>query len=458
MAAAACEERNVPLPLLGNASTFAGGAVASEPRTASVARETLAAGGSAADAMTVAFFTAAVTYPAGIGLGGGGICLYYDAASNSEHELDFPLAPGSGGVAVPAAVRAMAALHSRFGKLPWAQMISPAEQLARFGHPISRALAARLAGEGDRLRASATLATRFLRPDGSPKREADLLQQVELAASLAQLRTRGAGDLHGGGLGRLLAESAQAQGLPLTLEQLRGQRVEWRKPRELKFGNTLVAVPAAEETGGGVLAAMLDALRKTERTGPPAAVAQAMGAVYRGQGPTGLGGDGAIITADPSGSVAACAFSMGTAFGIAEEGSGTGILLAAGTATGSQGLAPMLGYNKFTKQAFYASVGSGGGVAPAANALVAIEVLERGRPLAEAIDRPRLWWLGEGDELWFEAGLANADLAAFPRRRQVPFLGEVQALWCSDGLRRAADSCRLVSDRRGFGLALGDEF
>ena len=455
----ACETAKAPLLVFSGGPGFSGGVAAGEPRAASVGRETLAGGGTAADAMVAAFFTLAVTYPAGVGLGGGGICLYYDAASNTEHELDFLPTPAAGGeVAVPAAVRGMAALHARYGKLPWAQVLSPAEQLARFGHPVSRALAARLSVNVAELRGNATLARLFLGPDGSPKREADLLLQVELAASLAQLRTRGAGDLHGGALGKLVADGAAGLGLPLTLDALRAQRIAWRKPRELKFGNTLVAVPSAELSGGVVLAALLEGLRQGEGGKPPAELAKVMGAVYRGQGPTQVGGDGAAVTADPTGSVAACTFTMGKEFGIGQQAAGTGFLLGASQPTAGQGLAPMIGYNKATKQAFYAAAVAGGGMAPAANALVGVEVLGRGTSLAEAVDRPRLWWLGEGDELWFEAGLAGADFAAFQQRRQVPFLGVVQAMWCSDGLRRSPQTCRFVSDRRGFGLALGDEF
>ena len=39
--------------------------------------------------------------------------------------------------------------------------------------------------------------------------------------------------------------------------------------------------------------------------------------------------------------------------------------------------------------------------------------------------------------------------------RTVPQLGLIQAISCPDGLRNGSDTCRFVTDPRGFGLAVG---
>ena len=58
-----------------------GGIVATEPRAAVVGRDVLGAGGTAADAVVAAYFSMAVAFPAGAGLGGGGACLIADFAT-----------------------------------------------------------------------------------------------------------------------------------------------------------------------------------------------------------------------------------------------------------------------------------------------------------------------------------------------------------------------------------------
>ncbi|HJR20674.1 MAG TPA: gamma-glutamyltransferase [Dongiaceae bacterium] len=124
---------------------FYGGVVADEPRAALVGREVLNAGGNAADAMAAAYFVMSATMPSTAGLGGGGICVVHRAEEDqiASEVLDFLPRPAAGGlVAVPASARGMAALSARYGKLPWAQLVAPAESIAQTGEATSRALAA----------------------------------------------------------------------------------------------------------------------------------------------------------------------------------------------------------------------------------------------------------------------------------------------------------------------------
>ena len=132
--------------VVGTVRGFTGGAVADEPRAARVAADMLSAGGTAADAAVALYFTLSVTLPSVASLGGGGVCVVYDGKANRGQILDFmPRQPAGGGpIAVPVAARGMFALYAQYGKLRWEQLIGPAETLARFGGPVSRALAADL--------------------------------------------------------------------------------------------------------------------------------------------------------------------------------------------------------------------------------------------------------------------------------------------------------------------------
>ena len=141
----------------GYVQGFLGGAVADEPRAALAAREILSAGGNAADAAVALGFALSVTLPSRAGLGGGGACLAYAADKKSanagvpEAVLFTPVAPPASAPTPtgPPRCRCWPAglylLHARYGHLPFESLIVPAEQLARFGTPASRALVRDLA-------------------------------------------------------------------------------------------------------------------------------------------------------------------------------------------------------------------------------------------------------------------------------------------------------------------------
>ena len=120
-----------------------GAVIADEPRAALIGRDILLRGGSAADAAVATYFAMAVTLPSVATLGGGGVCLAYDGQLNRAEVVDFVArSPGGRGIAaVPGNARGFFALHAKYGRLRWEQVLAPAEGLARFGVDTSRALA-----------------------------------------------------------------------------------------------------------------------------------------------------------------------------------------------------------------------------------------------------------------------------------------------------------------------------
>lgn len=48
-------------------------------------------------------------------------------------------------MAVPGVVHGLGELHRRFGRLPWAELFTPAVNLARYGFPVGPDLSAALA-------------------------------------------------------------------------------------------------------------------------------------------------------------------------------------------------------------------------------------------------------------------------------------------------------------------------
>lgn len=89
---AACAQQQAP-----SGPRFAG-AASDEPRAATVARDVVEAGGSAADGAVAGFFALTATYPAAASLAGGGVCLVHRPDPQKTEVLDFPVrAPARGG-------------------------------------------------------------------------------------------------------------------------------------------------------------------------------------------------------------------------------------------------------------------------------------------------------------------------------------------------------------------------
>uniref|UniRef100_UPI003593C952 gamma-glutamyltransferase n=1 Tax=Persicitalea sp. TaxID=3100273 RepID=UPI003593C952 len=125
------------------------------PLSSQVGTDILKKGGNAVDAAIAVMFALAVVHPAAGNVGGGGF-MVYRAADGKNYTLDFrekaPLkadrdmyldAQGNvvdglstlGHLAsgVPGSVAGMAVAHTRFGKLPWADLLQPAIDLAEKG-------------------------------------------------------------------------------------------------------------------------------------------------------------------------------------------------------------------------------------------------------------------------------------------------------------------------------------
>jgi gamma-glutamyltranspeptidase/glutathione hydrolase len=140
-----------------------GGIVASDQVLASqAAAEILARGGSAADAAIAANAAMGVLEPMMNGIGGDLFAIEYDAKTGALSGLNASgwapekMTPelfrqkgltrvperGIDSVTVPGAVAGWAALHAKFGKLPWKELFRPAIYYAQNGFPVTQFVAA----------------------------------------------------------------------------------------------------------------------------------------------------------------------------------------------------------------------------------------------------------------------------------------------------------------------------
>jgi len=505
--AAACTQSAPQAPQA--TASFLGGVTADEPRATLAGLAALEAGGTAADAAVATFFSLTVTFPLAAGVAGGGACVAYDSVTGTAESIDFlPTAPVLGGaVAVPGAVRGMAALHARFGRLRWAQLILDAEEKARFGFAASRALAT-AASEY-----AGTTGARDLGPfivAGRPIGEGAMVEQPALAEMLSTIRVRGGGDLYFGETARDLVLRAQNAGGRMTVDDLKQFLPSWERASRTAFGDLSYFTTGSGPSGGALSAAMWSMLTDQQRYAktPPALRAHLIAeTVHRAITERAAGGDmssfraaalmtdydparhtaggssdvpdlapwiGAgkdgttgFVTLDASGSAVVCVLTMNAPFGNGQVDADLGILFAPSVPAGSAGwlrsgtdfIAPVVIANSVTGEFVLGLTATGGPAAPAAAAVTAAIGILDAQPLGSAVNAARVFALPNPDTTIYERGTPaptiDALRAAGHRVTDGPAFGIVNAISCFGGATLDPSSCRFVADGRGFGLADG---
>jgi gamma-glutamyltranspeptidase/glutathione hydrolase len=506
----ACDQREpgVFAPVEG----FAGVVTGDEPRAVLIGREVLGNGGTAVDAAVAMYFAMAVTLPSRVGLGGGGVCVLFQGQDRRGHAIEFlPRAAPSGGM-VPSGMRAMAALHARYGALRWEQLLAPAESLARFGHAVSRSFERDLVAAVGMIAVRPQLARVFTARSGRLARTGDRIVQTELSGVLSGIRQQGAIYLHSGPFARRLAEASTAVGMPLTADDVRSNLPRVVDAIEVPAGNDVAYFAPPRATGGVVAAQMWRMLTEAEDFNGAAAgdrphlfaeVAlrafaerarwmdrdgssrepladlvsedqiDALMADYSVDRRTpasrfsppppeiqGQAYSAGFVTGDQWNNAVACSFTMNRLFGAGRMAQGTGILMAAPPRSqndGSTSLTAVVVGNKNTGIVRFAGIAGEGAVAATALARVMIESLTGDGGLEEAMAMPRVHHGGAPDVVWHETGVTRASLEGLRRRghnlREIPALGHVNAFHCPEGLQSDPESCAVVNDPRGFGLA-----
>ncbi|BBK41368.1 gamma-glutamyltranspeptidase [Allostella vacuolata] len=416
---------NEPIGTTAPVTGYFGSVASDEPRATLAGRDVLANNGGAVDAAVATAFTLAVTLPSRAGIGGGGACLVHDARAKKTEAILFPSAPpaqaGRLPAAAPAMPRGLFAMHARYGRLRWEQALAPAEGFARFGHPVSRALARDLARHGERLAGDPELAGQLLGPGRAPLAEGSNLSQVALAASITRMRGSGPGDFYAGRLAHEFAEAARAAGAAITADDMRTTIPAWTAPAETRFiDERLFLLPDAFPGA----AATSTLWRRLADGGEYRRSGQAALRDAAGPGPADDASTGFVVT-DREGSAVACVLSMGRPFGLGRSARSTGILLAPPMDAASAGtLAAALMINSNVNEFFLAAAGAGGSDGPSALAGTMAAVLIGQRSLDQAY----------------------SGLAADRRAR-------VNVVSCPFGAPRKPETCATRADPRGAGLA-----
>ncbi len=408
---------------------FIGGIAADEPRAVLAAKQILAVGGNAADAAVALGFMLSVTLPSRVSLGGGGACIAYEPGRETPNRgvpeaiMFLPAAPEAGGgdrpAAVPMLARGLYLLSARYGSQNFGGLVAPAEQAARFGFSVSRALANDIAQVAGPLTADPAAATVFA-PDGAVLTEGGHLMQSDLGGTLAQIRTVGVGDMYQGLLGHKLVEATAQAGGPISVSDLRNARPALTAPLSTPAGDDQLALLPND---GGASAEAAFAVLKHDPQAVQQAGAQAVAAAAQSRGTAALPAlpaSTSFVVVDRKGGAVACALTMDNLFGTGRIAPGTGIVLAASPRSKPLPLLEAgIAWNS-NIHAFHAAVSASG---------------QSGAPLAEA------------------AGMASVLAGSAPGA--VPDPGRTNAGVCTGYLPGSPTSCRFSTDPRGAGLATG---
>jgi gamma-glutamyltranspeptidase / glutathione hydrolase len=444
----------------------AGIVTAARAASAQAGARMLAAGGNAADATVATAFALTVADPANCGIGGYGGYAVIDLGGTSRPlQVEFnTAAPAAleermleqvprrdsfiyGGMSVsrPSVVAGLRHIHGRFGRMPWADVLAPAIELAGdgvlTGPDLARAFAwARRKPEAFRPDFWCCFA---FEPDFEPEivTETCRLRQPALCDTLKLIASEGASAFESGPLVDAMTQAVQQAKGVLRSEDLADHEVGECPATEFRFGDASIYGPRPETTGIGVLMAALGSAG--HRQWPAvrdAAYIQRVAAALREAWKSRLAEARPLVAsaqatqhtthlcaADEDGTLVSLTFTHGPLwFGSALAVPGTGIILNCGVnllvhehRTGRRiartNLTPVVAHAD--DGARHALGTPGGYRIPAAVMTALIDVLASDCPLSDALARPRIATNMQGD-LEVEEELAAAARGARAMRSE----------------------------------------
>ena len=243
-----------------------------------IGAEILKKGGSVIDAAIAVSFAISVERPQSTGIGGGGFLIYYDAKTKGSYVLDFRdqagsrSSPGmyldSGGnptpslsttgtlaIAVPGLVEGLRTLHhSGYSRLPFAELVEPAQRIAQRGVRVTPHLAHAIESMKADLEKDPYAKRRFFRPDGTPLRSGDLLLQPELATTLGRL-AKDPRDFYRGTVAKEILKTLHQSKTAITASDLSSYRAKTRMALEGSFsshGHAYQVLSMPPPSSGGI--------------------------------------------------------------------------------------------------------------------------------------------------------------------------------------------------------------
>jgi gamma-glutamyltranspeptidase/glutathione hydrolase len=243
----------------------------SHPLAAQAGLRMLAAGGNAVDAAIATAACMPIVEPCSNGLGSDAFCILWDGQRLHGLNASGP-APaawtresfgartemprrGWGSVTVPGAVAAWAALSQRFGRLPFADLMAPAAEIAERGYAVPPVVQQKwlFASRVEELTSQPGYAQTFL-PHGGAPLVGEHFAMPQAAKALRLIGATKGEAFYRGEIASALAAHAKAHGGAMTEDDLAAYAPEWVQPLAQDFrGHTLHEIPP---NGQGIAAQM----------------------------------------------------------------------------------------------------------------------------------------------------------------------------------------------------------
>ena len=231
----------------------------------------LSEGGNAFDAAVAVAAALNVVEPMMSGVGGYGAIATYDAERGEKRVLHAdsrmpatldpavfrPPTPnyaenrrGAKAISTPGNANAWERLSEDYGDLEWRRLFEPAIELADEGFVLDGVTAGWIESE---FPAFPEHARNIYGNGGAPLRAGEILVQEDLARSLGLIAEGGAEVIHDGELGEAIDAAVRQNGGFLTIDDLRGNRAEWRDPISMDYGGYEVVTASPPVTAWGTL-------------------------------------------------------------------------------------------------------------------------------------------------------------------------------------------------------------
>ncbi len=236
-------------------------------------------GGNAFDAMVATELALAVAYPNAGNIGGGGF-MVYRLANGEKGALDYrEKAPskahrdmyldaegkvipdkstlGALAIGVPGTIDALFEVHKKFGKLPMAQLIQPAIDLARNGVVITPLQADFYMGKNVE---QIKKANNYVTPFENGWKAGERFKYEELAQTLERIRDNGRAEFYEGETAKRIVSYVQELGGILSLEDLKNYHSQWRTPITFNYKNYTISSMPLPSSGGLCIAQILKSI------------------------------------------------------------------------------------------------------------------------------------------------------------------------------------------------------
>lgn len=228
-----------------------------EPLASMAGMRVLQQGGNAFDAAVATAIALTVVDPRMSSVGGNGFATIYVAKTHEVRALNFygsapqratvdvykgkDYSHGFLSVPVPSCLKGYETLHKAYGRLPWAQVLAPAIELADNGFVLTKPLGDFI--PEDEFAKFPSTARVFL-PNGRALKTGDIFRQPDLARTLKGVAEHGTHYFYRGAVATRMAKFFAENGGVLTADDLASYQAKWVAPISTTYrGYTIYTQP-----------------------------------------------------------------------------------------------------------------------------------------------------------------------------------------------------------------------